>query len=45
MQKHMFGVTCPDALFVESLLVPPEHEQLCDDVSWPGCTGMHYMKR
>jgi hypothetical protein len=27
MQKHKFGVTCPSALFVESVLVPPEHEK------------------
>jgi hypothetical protein len=27
MQKHKFGITCPDAHFVESLLVSPEHEK------------------
>jgi hypothetical protein len=43
MQKHKFGVTCPGALFVESVPVPPEHEQLCVDVSRPGCTRMHYV--
>jgi hypothetical protein len=27
MQKHMFSVTCPDALFVESRPGPLEHEK------------------
>jgi hypothetical protein len=27
MQKHMFTVMCPDALFVESIPVPTEHEK------------------
>jgi hypothetical protein len=27
IQKHKLGVMCPDALFVESVLVPPEHEK------------------
>jgi hypothetical protein len=27
MQKHKFGVTCPGALFVISVPVPPEHEK------------------
>jgi hypothetical protein len=27
MQKHMFGVMCPDALVVESVPVPPEHDK------------------
>jgi hypothetical protein len=27
MQKYMFGVTCHGAFFVESILVPPEHEK------------------
>jgi hypothetical protein len=25
MQKHKFGITCPNALFVESIPVPPEN--------------------
>jgi hypothetical protein len=33
IQKHKFDVTCPDALFVESVPVPPEH------------LGMHYTTR
>jgi hypothetical protein len=41
MQKHKFDITCPDALSVKSILVPPEHERYWVDVSWP--TGMHYM--
>jgi hypothetical protein len=27
MQKHKFSVTSPDAFFVESISVPPEHEK------------------
>jgi hypothetical protein len=27
MQKHKFGVTCPGALFVEYVPVPPKHEK------------------
>jgi hypothetical protein len=27
MQKHKFGITCPGALFVDSIPVPPEHEK------------------
>jgi hypothetical protein len=27
MQKHKFGATCPSALFMESVLVPLEHEK------------------
>jgi hypothetical protein len=27
MQKHKFSVTCPDALFIESVAVPLEHEE------------------
>jgi hypothetical protein len=27
VQKHMFGVTCPGALFVEFVLMPPENEK------------------
>jgi hypothetical protein len=40
MQKHKFGVTCPNAPFIESIPVPTEHEKECVDVS---LTGMHYM--
>jgi hypothetical protein len=43
MQKHKFGITYPEALFVKSVPVPPEHEKLCVDVSRPRCTAMHYM--
>jgi hypothetical protein len=28
MQKHRFGVTCPDTLFLESVPVPHEQEKL-----------------
>jgi hypothetical protein len=27
MQKHKFSVWCPYVFFVESVLVPPEHEK------------------
>jgi hypothetical protein len=39
------GVSCPSALFVESILVHPMHEKLCDDISHPEHTGMHYVTR
>jgi hypothetical protein len=43
MEKHKFDVTCPDALFVKAVVVPPEHEKECIDVSCPGCTEMPYV--
>jgi hypothetical protein len=43
MQKHKFGVMCPDVLFVESLPVPPEQEKKCINISYPGCTKMPYV--
>jgi hypothetical protein len=43
MQKQKFDITCPDALFVKSIPVPPDHEKECVDVSRAGCTGMHYV--
>jgi hypothetical protein len=43
IQKHEFDITCPNALVVESVPVPPEHEKWCIDVSQPGRTGMHYL--
>jgi hypothetical protein len=27
MQKHKFGITCPEAHFVKLVPVPPEHEK------------------
>jgi hypothetical protein len=42
MQKHNFGVTCPDMIFLESVLVPLEHEKQCVDVSHLECIEMHY---
>jgi hypothetical protein len=44
-QKYKFGVTCPDALFMETALGPPEHEKKCVDVTCPEHTGMHYVTR
>jgi hypothetical protein len=43
IKKHKYGVTCPDALFMETAPGPPEHEKYCVDVSWPGRTRMHYL--
>jgi hypothetical protein len=43
MQKHKFGKTCRDALFMETAMSPPEHEKWCVDVLWPGRTRMHYV--
>jgi hypothetical protein len=45
MQKHKFGVTCPSALFINSVLVPAEREEECVDILRRGCTGMHYVTR
>jgi hypothetical protein len=45
MQKDKFGVTCPDALFMETTLGPLEHKKWCVDISCPGCTEMHYVAR
>jgi hypothetical protein len=45
MQKYKFGVTCPGALFVESVPVRIEHEKKCIDVSCSGCTRLHNMTR
>jgi hypothetical protein len=36
---------CPDAIFLDSVLGPPEHEKYCIDISWPKWTGMHYVTR
>jgi hypothetical protein len=38
MQKPKFGVTCPDALFVKSILVPTEHENGESMFDAPECT-------
>jgi hypothetical protein len=45
MQKHNFGVMCPDMLFMKTTPAPLEHEKLCIDVSRPGRTRMHYVSR
>jgi hypothetical protein len=42
MQKHKFGVTYPDANFVESVAIPPEHENsalLFHNPDAPECTS------
>jgi hypothetical protein len=43
MQKHKFSVTCPSALFVESVLDPHEHEKLCIKDLRHERNKMHYM--
>jgi hypothetical protein len=43
IQKHKFGVTCPIALFVGILPVPPEHEKQCITILYLGRTRMHYV--
>jgi hypothetical protein len=43
MQKHKFGDTCPDALFMETALSPPEHEKYCVNASRIRCNRMHYV--
>jgi hypothetical protein len=43
IQKHKFSVTCPNALFVKSVLIPAEHEKFSVDVSRPERTRMHYV--
>jgi hypothetical protein len=43
MQKHKFGVTCPDALFAKTATGPPKYEKKCINISCPGCTEMHYV--
>jgi hypothetical protein len=45
MERHMFSLTYPDALFVESALDPTKHEKLCVEILWPGRTGVHYVTR
>jgi hypothetical protein len=43
IKKHKYGVTCPDALFMETAPGPSEHEKYRVDVSRPGRTRMHYL--
>jgi hypothetical protein len=45
IQKHKFGVTCPSALFAETVSGAPDHEKCCFDVLRSGRTGMHYVTR
>jgi hypothetical protein len=45
MQKQKFNVTRPITIFVESVPVPPKHENLCVDISSLGRTGVHYVTR
>jgi hypothetical protein len=40
MQKHMIGITCPGALFMETAPGQPEHEKLCHR-----CIEMQYVTR
>jgi hypothetical protein len=43
MQQHKFGGTCLVALFLKSILLPPEQEKKSIDVSCPRHTAMHYV--
>jgi hypothetical protein len=43
MEKHKFSETCPDALFVKNVQVPPEHEIWCIDVSCLGHSEWQYV--
>jgi hypothetical protein len=43
MQKYKFSITFPDALFVQSIRVPPKHDKLCIDDLGPGHIGVHYV--
>jgi hypothetical protein len=43
MQKHKFGVMCPNAFFIKSVPVPPKHEKYCTTVSGPRSTRLHYV--
>jgi hypothetical protein len=45
MQKHKFGATCLDALFLESVLVPLNHEKSRVELLHPRHNGMHYVTR
>jgi hypothetical protein len=45
MQKNKFGITCPGALFIESVPVPPELEKYCIDILQPRHTGIHCVTR
>jgi hypothetical protein len=45
MQKHNFGVTCPDMLSMETTTGSPGDEKECVDISYPGCTVIHYVTR
>jgi hypothetical protein len=39
MEKQKFDVRCPNALFEQTALGPPEHEKLCIDDSRPAFCG------
>jgi hypothetical protein len=43
MQKHKFGVTCPDVLFMKIALGPPEHEKQHIDIRRHECIGINYV--
>jgi hypothetical protein len=43
MQKHKFGLTCSDTLFMETAPGPPKQEKYCVDILRPGQSGMRYM--
>jgi hypothetical protein len=43
MQKHKFGIMCPDTFFVKYVSVPPEVEKECIAISGLGHNRMHYV--
>jgi hypothetical protein len=45
MQKYKFGVTCPDARFMETVTGSPEHEKNTASTFCIQTTGMHYVTR
>jgi hypothetical protein len=45
MRKQKFGIMCPEALFVKSVLARPDLEKYCVDYSLSGRTEMHYLTR
>jgi hypothetical protein len=45
MQKHKFGITSPELLFVKSVSVPPSMKNSTSTIRSPNPTGLHYVTR
>jgi hypothetical protein len=43
IRKQMFGITCPEVLFVKSVPAPPDLEKYCVKDSLSGRTKMPYV--